>query len=102
MSLELRRQHLASSDDTQSFLNLLLLIRDSEIVCFFREEDDGKVRVSMKSKGKIPISRLAMELGGGGHEFAAGVALTSSLSKSVSIVINRIEALIHNYERFQK
>jgi len=94
MGLEQRLKHRASSDDTQSFLNLLLLIRDAEIVCFFREEDDGKVRVSIKSKGRIAVNILAMELGGGGHEYAAGVALRSSLKKSVNQVIGRLEELV--------
>src|SRR6185312_2502130 len=75
MGLELRKKHQASADDTQSFLNLLLLLKDSEIVCFFREEDDGQVRISIKSKGQIVINKVAMELGGGGHDYAAGVAI---------------------------
>ncbi len=94
MSLELRKKHQASADDTQSFLNLLLLIRDAEVVCFFREEDDGKIRVSMKSKGRIGVSKLAMDLGGGGHEFAAGLASQESMPLTVKKVIHGIEALI--------
>src|SRR5690606_18101938 len=38
MGLDLRKKHLASADDTQSFLNLLLLLKDAEVVCLFREE----------------------------------------------------------------
>jgi phosphoesterase RecJ-like protein len=102
MDLELRKKHQASADDTQSFLNLLLLLKDSEVVCFFREEDDGSVRVSLKSKGKIPISKVAMEFGGGGHEFAAGVALNMPLDRTVEALIKRIDALIDSYEKFGK
>ena len=94
MPLALRRGHGASADDTQSFLNLLLLLRDSEVVCLFREEDDGQVRVSMKSKGRIIINRVAMEFGGGGHEFAAGLSITSTLPKTVESVTKRILALM--------
>ncbi len=102
MPLDLRKKHQASSDDTQSFLNLLLLLKDAEVVCLFREEDDHTVRVSMKSKGKIVINRVAMELGGGGHDFAAGLALSVPLDKTVDAVIKRIEQLVHSYERFGK
>ena len=102
MGLELRKKHQASADDTQSFLNLLLLLKDAEVVCFFREEDDGQVRVSIKSKGRIVINRVAMELGGGGHEYAAGLALSAPLDKTVQGVIKRIETLIHSYEKFGK
>lgn len=102
MNLELRKKHHASADDTQSFLNLLLLLKDAEVVCFFREEDDGQIRVSIKSKGRIVINRVAMELGGGGHDYAAGLALSAPLDKTVDAVIKRLETLVHSFERFGK
>lgn len=102
MGLDLRKTHQASADDTQSFLNLLLLLKDAEVVCLFREEDDNQVRVSIKSKGRIVINRVAMELGGGGHEYAAGLALSAPIEKTVDAVIKRIETLIQNYEKFGK
>ncbi len=97
MRLDLRRQFRASADDTMSFLNLLLLLRDTDIVCLFREEDDGRtVRVSIKSKGKIVVNQVAMDLGGGGHEYAAGVALREPFEKVVETVTGRLETLIAN------
>ena len=102
MPLDLRKKHQASADDTQSFLNLLLLLKDAEVVCFFREEDDNQIRVSIKSKGRIVINRVAMELGGGGHEFAAGLALNLPLEKATDAIIKRIETLVHSYEKFGK
>ena len=97
--LEERKKAQASADDTQSFLSFLLLLKDAEVVCLFREEDDGQVRVSMKSKGRIVINRVAMELGGGGHEYAAGMAISSPLDKTVEAVVKRLEALIAAQDR---
>jgi phosphoesterase RecJ-like protein len=102
MGLELRKKHQASADDTQSFLNPLLLLKDADVVCLFREEDDGTVRVSIKSKGRVPINRVAMELGGGGHEFAAGVAIAAPLEKVVDGVIKRLETVVDTFEKFGK
>jgi phosphoesterase RecJ-like protein len=99
MTRQLRHQHQASADDTQSFLNLLLLIKDAEVVCFFREEDNGQIRASLKSKGQFVINQIAMELGGGGHEYAAGLALSAPLDKTVDMVISRIEKLIQSQEK---
>lgn len=91
MNLSLRKEHLANADDTQSFLNILLLIKDAEVICLFREEDDGTVRVSIKSKGRVRVNKLATELGGGGHEFAAGLARSGTLKGTVDLVIKKIE-----------
>jgi bifunctional oligoribonuclease and PAP phosphatase NrnA len=102
MSAEIRKEHRATSDDTQSFLNLLLLLKDAEVVCLFREEDDGRVRASIKSKGKIVINKVAMEMGGGGHEFAAGFANYGPIHKTVSAAIERLTNTIDQFERFGK
>lgn len=102
MGLELRKQHQASADDTQSFLNLLLLLKDAEVVCFFREEDEGHVRVSIKSKGQIVINKVASELGGGGHDYAAGVALDLTMEKAVDAVIKKLDHLVITFEKFGK
>ena len=84
------------------FSTYCCLLKDAEIVCFFREEDEGHVRVSIKSKGQIVINKVAMELGGGGHEYAAGVALDMTMEKSVDTVIKRLETLVSTYEKFGK
>jgi len=102
MGLTLRKKHVASADDTQSFLNLLLLLKDAEVVCLFREEDDNRIRVSIRSKGRIIINRVAMELGGGGHDYASGLALTAPIEKTVEAVIERIKSLVSHYEKFGK
>ncbi len=95
MRLDLRKKFKASADDTMSFLNILLVLRDAEVVCIFREEDDGEMtRVSIKSKGKIVINRIAMELGGGGHDYAAGLALPVEFDQVVNTVTERLEQLI--------
>jgi phosphoesterase RecJ-like protein len=102
MPLEIRRKHQASADDTQSFLNLLLLLKDAEVVALFRAEDDGLTRTSIKSKGKVPVHKVAMELGGGGHEFASGLAQDLPLEKASELVIRKLESAITNFERFGK
>jgi phosphoesterase RecJ-like protein len=95
MRLDLRKKFKASADDTMSFLNILLVLRDAEVVCIFREEDDGEMtRVSIKSKGKFIINKIAMELGGGGHDYAAGLGLPEPFEKVVSTVTTRLENLI--------
>ncbi len=94
LRLDHRRKYRAAADDTLSFLNLLLLLKDAEIVCLFRQEDGGQsTRVSMKSKGRLKVNTVAMELGGGGHDFAAGVELIAPFDTVVETVVRRLEGL---------
>ncbi|OFZ78662.1 MAG: hypothetical protein A2583_07095 [Bdellovibrionales bacterium RIFOXYD1_FULL_53_11] len=99
LDLALRRKYQASSDDTQSFLNLLLLLKDADVVCLLREEDENSIKVSMKSKGRIVINRVAMELGGGGHEFAAGLRSGVPMDKTVEAIVGRLETVIKDFDR---
>lgn len=95
MRLELRRKFQATADDTMSFLNMLLVLRNAEVVCMFREEDDGiSTRVSIKSKGKVVVNEVAMELGGGGHKFEAGVALKNGFEQAVREITSRLDERI--------
>jgi len=100
--LEMRKKHQVSNDDSQSFLNLLLLLKDAEVVCLFREDEDEHVKVSIKSKGQVIINRVAIEFGGGGHEYAAGLTLSAPLDKTVDAVIKRLETTVESHERFGK
>tara|TARA_Y100000590_G_C15718757_1_gene1012803 strand:- start:337 stop:1443 length:1107 start_codon:yes stop_codon:yes gene_type:complete len=102
VNLETRKQHRATADDTQSFLNLLLLLKDAEVVCLFREEENQQIRVSLKSKGKVIINRIAEELGGGGHDYAAGFAVSATLKKTVQSVTTRLLETIEYFEKFGK
>jgi phosphoesterase RecJ-like protein len=50
-----------------------------EVSICFREVEDGRVRVSLRSRGATDVSAIAARFGGGGHRQAAGCAITGSL-----------------------
>lgn len=53
----------------------LRAIKGVELVVFFREERPGSLRVSLRSKNNLDVSRLARRFGGGGHFDVAGCAI---------------------------
>ena len=60
-------------------------LRDVETVvaaCFLREEGEGEVKLSLRSKGKVDCTALAKAYGGGGHVRAAGATLHMSLQQA--------------------
>jgi len=70
----------AVEEDCEGIVNVALGIQDVEGAAFMRELDDGRVRVSMRSKGKINVAAIAGRLGGGGHKNAAGCTLRGPLA----------------------
>ena len=47
----------------------------------FVEQPDGSVKVSLRSRGVVDVSALAVRYGGGGHPRAAGARLSEPLEK---------------------
>ena len=60
-----------SESDTENFINHTLSIRGVVIGLMFTELP-GLVKISFRSKGNIPVNKLAQQLGGNGHLNAAG------------------------------
>ena len=64
----------AVESDVDGFVNYCLAVENVKIGLLFFELKDG-VKVSFRSKGDIPINKLAAEFDGGGHLNAAGTRL---------------------------
>lgn len=61
----------AIESDTENFVNYNLSIENVVLGLLFIELKNG-FKVSFRSKGDIPVNKLASEFGGGGHINAAG------------------------------
>lgn len=59
-------------DLTEEFSSFPRSIRGVEVALFFRELPDGRLKVSMRSKGEVDVAKIAAAFGGGGHVHAAG------------------------------
>ena len=78
----LRKEDLVFSgaefDDAEGFVNIPLKAQEVEVSILIKEKPSGEVRCSLRSKGKVNVSKIAQGFGGGGHVTAAG--FRSSLS----------------------
>ena len=69
----LERQQLGLPFDlVEPIIDSVRKAEEAEIACVVKEDDLGQLRVSMRSKGSIDVSLVAIALGGGGHRYAAG------------------------------
>jgi bifunctional oligoribonuclease and PAP phosphatase NrnA len=80
----------ALEEDCEGLVNYALAISGVELAAFFRELPDGRFRVSLRSKGSINVADVAEQFGGGGHECAAGLAITGPLDEARDTVLERL------------
>ena len=58
---------------------------------FFKENPEGLMRCSMRSKGAIDVSQIAQSFGGGGHKTAAGFKCRSSMEETKEVVLMKLK-----------
>jgi bifunctional oligoribonuclease and PAP phosphatase NrnA len=80
----------AKEEDCEGLVNYVLSIGDVEVAAFFRELPDGRYRVSLRSKGKLDVARVAEKFGGGGHECASGCSVEGPLGEAVRQVLSQL------------
>jgi bifunctional oligoribonuclease and PAP phosphatase NrnA len=72
----------ASEDDSDGIVDYALGVEGVEAAFFLRELPEGRIRASLRSKGRINVAAIAERLGGGGHENAAGCTLEGPLPRA--------------------
>lgn len=71
-------------------------IEGVEVAALFREADDGRIKVSMRSKDVVDVSAIARNFGGGGHARAAGFYVRGTLADVKAKVLGAVrDALGH-------
>ncbi len=91
---EMREHFQATVEDTEAFVNQLTLIEGVQVGILFREEDDGRVKVSLRGNRNIPILAVAQKFGGGGHRFAAGMRMRFPMEEAERLVFDETKALL--------
>ncbi len=78
-------------NDSEGIVDFAIAIKGVEVAALFKEVDDDKVKVSLRSRGAIDVSRIAQLFGGGGHKNAAGCTIYGSLKSAKETILREIE-----------
>lgn len=81
----------ARESNTENFVNYVRAVEGVEVAVFFLETREGKTKISFRSRGKIDVSIIARQLGGGGHQRAAGILLAEPLESAQARVLTEVE-----------
>ncbi len=72
--------------DTEGAIDIMKTVGDFDVCFFFKEERDGRVKVSARSNGTFDVSKFAKQFGGGGHPAASGFRLEADVEGAPEIV----------------
>ena len=76
--------------DTDLIIRYLLSVSTVRVAVLLVEMQDGRTKVSFRSRGQIYVNRLAKNYGGGGHMNAAGCLLQMSAEKARQVIFEDV------------
>ncbi len=80
----------ATKDDTEGVVEELINYSGNEVSLFLREEENGKIKGSLRSKHGADVNKIANIFGGGGHIKAAGFTTELSTEEIIKIVVENL------------
>lgn len=91
---ELYRRTGTTSEDTENFINFVRSVKGVEVAVLLRQIGEAQYKISLRSKGRVDLSRLAQSFGGGGHRNAAGGVMSGTVNEVTSKVINEVDKAV--------
>jgi hypothetical protein len=80
----------AAEEDCEGIVNFALCVSGVEAAVFLRELPEQRIRLSLRSKGRVNVAAIAERLGGGGHESAAGCTLEGPLERASEEILAQL------------
>ena len=77
--------------DTENLIDLLRLAVEADTAVLAKGHEDGRVKVSMRSRGDTDVGALAAAMGGGGHRLAAGFTAEDEVDAVIDRVLGAME-----------
>jgi phosphoesterase RecJ-like protein len=84
----------AAEEDCEGIVNYALSIADVEAAAFLRELPERRIRMSLRSKGRVNVAAIAERMGGGRHENAAGCTVEGPLAKAQEEILTALRTSV--------
>src|SRR5262249_32041226 len=93
---EIRREDYAATgavpQDSEDLVNYTRSVVGVEVGLLFMEQPRGGVKVSLRSRSRVDVARVAAQFGGGGHRLASGATISASLEEARARVLEAVAA----------
>lgn len=83
-----------TQEDCEGVVNYIRSVKGVAVAVSIREEDRGRVKLSLRSWGEVDVHAIASSLGGGGHRNAAGATLYLPLQEAERQLLSKIGEVI--------
>ncbi|MDE2798052.1 MAG: DHH family phosphoesterase [Gemmatimonadota bacterium] len=80
----------AMNGDLDGVIDHAMSIDGVEVALFFKEQEPGQQRVSLRSRGKVDVNRIARQFDGGGHIRASGCEIKGSVGQVQARLISLV------------
>ena len=95
---EVRRSDYADTgavpQDSEDLVNFTRSVAGVEVGLLFLEQPRGGVKVSLRSRARVDVARVAERFGGGGHRRASGATLNTTLEEAHARVLEAVAAAL--------
>ena len=81
----------ANYEDSDGLLDIVRSTHGVEFCLFFKELPSGRIKVSLRSNGKVDVYEIASGYGGGGHRMASGMSLAGPMDKAIESLVKNAE-----------
>lgn len=84
----------AEPQDSEDLIDYTRRVGGAEVGLLFMEQPRGGVKVSLRARKEIDVSKIAERFGGGGHRLASGCTLETSLQEARQRVLAAVEVAL--------
>lgn len=77
--------------DTEDIVNTCLTIEGVEAAFILVQQQDGRIKASLRSRSDLSVAAIAEQFGGGGHQKASGAMLPGPMEEALTTLIDTFQ-----------
>lgn len=77
-------------DETEHFIDTLRTVAEAEVAVMLKQWPKRTYKASLRSRGDVDVAHIAKDLGGGGHERAAGFEMRGTVDEVIEAIKKRL------------
>jgi phosphoesterase RecJ-like protein len=83
-----------TSEECESIVNYARDIDDVTVGIVLREDEEDKIKASMRSNTDLDVAAIAVNFGGGGHKKAAGCTIRMNIEQAQEAILDVLKKLL--------